>query len=129
MKGMVIALASVLLVCVSIGFSYAQEEDMEFSYGTVVSVSGNQVVVSEYDYDQDAETELTYTADPAATFEGVNSVKEIAKGDIIEIDYEVKNGKNIAKRIFVEKDIQEEMVPSDVYDEPVPDNLPEEMEY
>ena len=82
----------------------AQEaEETEFSYGTVKSVTGNQLVVSEYDYDADKDIDVTYTVPPEAKLENVASVQEIAAGDIVDIDFVAKDGQKVVSLITVEK--------------------------
>jgi hypothetical protein len=59
--------------------------------------------VSEYDYEKDEYTSVAYAIDPAVKLDNVKSLTEIAAGDTVDIDYVVKDGKNIAKIIAVEK--------------------------
>jgi hypothetical protein len=84
-------------------------EGAEFSYGTVKSVAGDQLVVSEYDYENDNDIDVTYSVSPEATFEGVASLSEIAAGDSVDIDYEIKDGQKVAVSIAVEKAELEEL--------------------
>lgn len=81
--------------------------DAEFSYGTVKSVSVDQIVVSEYDYDADKDVEVTYTVTGDTKFENVSSVSEIAAGDSVDVDFMVKDGQKIASAISVEKPVDE----------------------
>lgn len=86
--------------------TFAQEEDVEYGYGTVVKVneSKKEIVVSEYDYDNDTEINITYSVDSNAKFANVDSIREIKVGDEISIDYmEDETGKKIAKVISVYK--------------------------
>jgi len=83
-------------------------EGAEFSYGTVKSASGDQLVVSEYDYENDKDIDVTYTVGPEATFEGVASFSEIVAGDSVDIDYEIKGDQKIAVSIAVEKVTEDE---------------------
>ena len=86
----------------------AQEAgDTEFSYGTVKSITGNQIVVSEYDYDSDKDVEATYTTTADTKLENVKSVQEIAVGDSVDIDFAVKNGQKVASALTVEKPTDE----------------------
>lgn len=86
----------------------AQEAaDTEFSYGTVKSISGNQIVVSEYDYDADKDVEVAYTTTADTKLENVKSVQEIAVGDSVDIDFAVKNGQKVASALTVEKPTDE----------------------
>jgi hypothetical protein len=122
-----LAVTTVLLLalagCFISSLSYAQEdeeaavvvEETEYSYGIVSSVSANQIVVKEINYDTDEETDVTYSIDPAVKLEGVESLTDIAAGDMVDIDYVVKDDKKIAKIISVEKEMPvEESVEEDV---------------
>ena len=79
------------------------EETTEFSYGTVKSVSEGTLVVTEYDYDNDKDIEVTYSVPATTTLDGVGQLNEIAPGDAVDIDYVVKGGERAASTISVEK--------------------------
>ena len=113
-------LVLILVIAFSIGFypSFALAEDpqaaaaeeplvefegTEFSYGTVKSVSNDQIVVSEYDYENDKDVDVTYSVSPEATFEGVAGIGEIAAGDSIDMDYELKGDQKVAVSVAIEK--------------------------
>ena len=86
----------------------AQAEDTtEFSYGAVKSISENQVVVTEYDYDNDKDMDVAYSVPANVTLEGAAKLTEIVIGDAVDIDYVVKNGQKIASVISVEKGTEE----------------------
>ena len=114
-----------VLICIITVFSstqtFAQEEDIEYSWGTVKSISSSQIVVTEYDYDNDEDVEATYSVDPKVELIGVKSLEDIAVGDSLDIEYIIQSGKKIAKVITVEKlfkaEEQEEYVPIETYDE------------
>ena len=131
MKSYVILAALLVFGLVAMGAtpSFAQEtEEMEYSYGTVKSVSGNQIVVREYDYDKDEDVDINYDVDPAAKFDNVASIKDVAVDDIIEIDYITKDAKRIAKVIYIEKPVTEEVPVGNT--EPAPGTSPaENVEY
>ncbi len=96
-----------VLICVITVFSsaqtFAQEEDVEYSWGTVKSISSNEIVVTEYDYDKDEDVEVTYSIDPKVELEGVKTLKDITVGDSLDIKYVIQGGKKIAKVITVEE--------------------------
>ena len=79
------------------------EEETEFSWGTAKKISSNQIVVTEWDTDRFEEVDVVYTIDPKVKLKNVNSLKDIAAGDKVEIDYVIKDDKRIAKVIVVEK--------------------------
>jgi hypothetical protein len=116
MKKLSVALALMaagFLTVSLVGMSYAQDKpemevpsvETEYSTGMVVSVDEtlNQIVVREYDYNQDQEVEVTYTVNQETTFEDVASLKDIAAGDSIEIEFVSENGAKIAKMVTIEK--------------------------
>jgi len=108
---LVIATALVLgfLMCSASGTSLAQEEEeIEYSWGRISSVSSNQIVVTEYDYDSDEEVDVTYIVDLKTKFRGVVSLKEIKIGDSVSIDYIDTGGKKVAKVVDVERSTEEE---------------------
>lgn len=132
MKGYLVVAGLVLglLLCSVPGISLAQEvEELEYSWGKVSSVSSEQIVVTEYDYDADKEVDVTYTLDPEVELKNVESLEDIKVGDSVEIDYVVKDGKRVAKIITtVEEPSEEEPTPSETYEEE-PEYSPEEVEY
>ena len=113
------------LMCIITVFSsvqtFAQEEDVEYAWGTAKTISSNQIVVIEYDYDNDQDIEATYSVDPKVELRGVNSLKDITAGDSLDIEYVIQSGKKIAKVITVEKaskaEEQEEYLPLETYEE------------
>jgi len=91
------------LMCSVSGVSLAQEEEKtEYSWGKVSSASSSQIVVTEYDYDSDEDADVTYTIDPKVEFKNVDSLKSIAVGDSVDIEYVIKDGKKVVKVIAVE---------------------------
>ncbi len=96
-------------------------EETEFSFGTVKSNNENQLVVSEYDYESNADMDVTYQVAADATFENVASLKEIAVGDSVDVDFLVENGQKKAVAITVEKPLPED-------EEAALDNAPDEAE-
>jgi hypothetical protein len=89
----------------------APAEDTDYTYGIVSSVGTDQIVIKEYDYDKDVEVETTYLVATDTKIENAASLKEIAKGDSVEIDYIAKDDKKMAKIITVEKPLAEEATP------------------
>lgn len=92
--------------------SFAQEENVEYGYGTVVKVdkAKNEIVISEYDYDSDEEVDITYSVHPNVEFENVDLLTEINPGTYVDIRYVVgEGGKRIVKFIDVYKGEPEEI--------------------
>ena len=81
-------------------------EEPEYAFGTVKSVSKDQVVVTEFDYDTGEEKEVAYSIDPKAEISGVNSLQEVASGDEVDVDYLVKDGKNVAVALSFAKPVE-----------------------
>lgn len=96
-----------VFMCVALFFSaaqiFAQEENMEYSWGTVKSMSSGRVTVVEYNFDSDEDVEVTYSVGPEVKLEGVEFLSGIAVDDSLDIEYIVKNNKKIAVAIAVEK--------------------------
>lgn len=83
-------------------------EDLEYTFGTVKSVDGGQIVISEFDYDTGQEKEAAYEVDPKAELSNVKSLQEIKVGDEVDVDYRVEGEKKIAQAIAVAKPLQPE---------------------
>ena len=99
-----------LFVSSLLDVSMAQEEETETEYasGIVKSISGNQIVVSEYDDEYEIEIDEKYIIDPNTKYENVDSQKDISSGDYVEIGHVFEGGKKIAVLISVEKPTEEE---------------------
>jgi len=110
------------LVFVFLGFvplfaQYEAEDEINYSYGVVVSSSPNQIVLLEYDYDRDEEVQVTYEINVDTKVENVESLDNLQKDDNVEIYYKEAEGKKIA--VSVEKEL--------FVDEDTTLNIPEEM--
>lgn len=77
-------------------------EESEYSYGEVSSISSDQIVVKEFDYESNSEIETAYLIDNDTILDGVNSLGDVSVGDMADIEYELVGGDRIAKMIFVE---------------------------
>ena len=123
-------LVFLFLMCYMSGVSLAQEEEMEYSWGKVSSLSSNQITVKEYDYESDEEVDVTYAIDPEVKIKNVNSLEEITIGDSVGIDFVVRNSEKVAKAIVVEKSsYEEEYTPEEEYEEESEETYEEEPEY
>lgn len=85
-----------------------EEMAADYAYGTVVEVSADRLVVSEYDEILGIAANVTYTVDPQAALYDVQSLAEIAVGDEVDLDYVMKDGGRMATAITVEKFSEEE---------------------
>lgn len=82
----------------------APVEEMEYSFGEVKSISSSQLVLLEYDYLTDKESDVTYAVDPAVALENAKSLDEIKTGDSVEIDYLTQGDTKLVKTIILEKE-------------------------
>ncbi len=85
----------------------AGDVEEQYSYGVVVSTAAEQLVLLEYDYEQDADVEVSYAINADTKLENVGSVTEIAKDDNVEVLYVEKDGQKIATQITKEERIEE----------------------
>ena len=80
------------------------QEDMEYAYGTVVKVdeARKEIVVGEYDWEDDSETTVIYSLDPNVEIENIGSIAEIFPGMSVDIEYvSTEGGKRVAKLVTV----------------------------
>lgn len=84
------------------------EDETEFSFGTVKSVTDNQLIVSEYDYESNADVDVPYEVSADTEFENAASLKDVAAGDSVDVDFLAVDGKKKAVAITVEKPLTEE---------------------
>ena len=106
--GLIIVLMCVLAMvlpaaCFSQDDGMPAENDVEYSYGTVVTVNkdSGEMTISEYDWSNDTEAEVTFAVDPKVELENVTDWKEIAAGSEVDIEYVMANGKKTARYISV----------------------------
>lgn len=82
----------------------AQEtKDLQAAFGSVIKTSENQIVISQYNSDQEIDQEVTYVVDPQTHIEGATTVGEIAAGQEVEILYEDLDGNKVAR--FISKEL------------------------
>ena len=86
----------------------AAEQETEFSYGTVKNVGPDQLVVSEYDYESNSDVEVSYKVSADTEFENVGSLKEVAVGDAVDIDFVLSGDDKVAVAITVEKPLSDD---------------------
>ena len=82
-------------------------ETLDYASGIVQRTSPTQIVLREYDYETDADKEVTYMLDTKVEFENVDSHNNITIGDIADIEYITRGGRRVATYIYVEKRAQE----------------------
>lgn len=96
----------------------AEADNTDYSFGTVVNIGPDTITVSEYDYESDKETEVAYKIAEDAEFTNAQSLKDIVKGDSVDITFVEENGQKTAVAVLVEKlaEIQDEDE-EQIYDE------------
>ena len=75
------------------------DETLEYTYGSVVSVSPTVVVISEYNYESDQEVQMSYGVNAETKFNNISSLQELAKDDNVDIYYKVLGDQKVAKMI------------------------------
>ena len=84
------------------------DKELEYTFGTVKSVSPSQIVITEFDYDTGEEKEMAYDIDPKVELNNAKSIQEITQGDEVDIDYKMDGEKKIAQVISVAKPLPAE---------------------
>ena len=78
-------------------------KDLQAAFGSVVKASETEMVISQYNSEQEMDQEVTYTVDPQTHLEGAATAAEIAAGEEVEILYEEMDGKKVAR--FISKEL------------------------
>lgn len=112
----------VFVFAVNTAVSFAQENINEdkFSFGKVVSINAQEVMVKEYDFARDADVEVAYTITAETELGNVNAVTDLVADDDIVIDYVEKDGKRVVTTLVKEDKGAE----APVADEGVPAEAP-----
>ncbi|MFA5088436.1 MAG: hypothetical protein WC552_05315 [Candidatus Omnitrophota bacterium] len=108
MKKLVLVLFVALAVFCACGISRAQDmEEENYSYGLAVSVSGEEIILLEHDYETEADLQVSYTVTPDTELTNINSLGDIAQDDAIEIYYKEADGKKTATAVIKELNSEE----------------------
>jgi hypothetical protein len=83
----------------------AAAPDLQWLWGEVISVNPQEqsMSVKYLDYDSDMEKTIELVSDAGTKFEEVKGLDEIKPQDTVSIEYLVKDGKNVARGITVER--------------------------
>ncbi|MEW5759105.1 MAG: hypothetical protein AB1755_06570 [Candidatus Omnitrophota bacterium] len=110
-KKILIFLVIFLLALTSISFAEGSglQEEIDYSYGRIVSISDSKLELSEYDYDKNIEITNVYLLDPAVEIRNTKALNELSAGDNIEIDFIIKNNEKIIKVITLEQNDDDEL--------------------
>lgn len=96
-------------------------KDLQAAFGSVVKASAADIVISQYNSEQEMDQEVTYAVDPQTHIEGAASTAEIAAGEEVEILYEEMGGSKVAR--FISKELlPDDEMEDDYTDEDMPDN-------
>ena len=78
-------------------------KDLQAAFGSVVKASETEIVISQYNSEQEMDQEVAYTIDTQTHIEGAVTAVEIAAGEEVEILYEETDGKKVAR--FLSKEL------------------------
>jgi hypothetical protein len=76
--------------------------------GTITAISAEQLTVRAYDLDDGQYIEKVYLLNKNPSLKNINSLQELQTGDNVNLEYYVKDQKNIVAAIFIEKLSEEE---------------------
>jgi hypothetical protein len=63
------------------------DEEDKFTFGEVVSVDGDSIVLREYDFTADADVETVYVVTPETEYGNINDLRDLSSGDDVVIDF------------------------------------------
>ena len=75
------------------------EETLEYTYGSIVSASPVEVVINEYNYETDEESNVSYLINPETKFNNIDSAQSLVKDDNVDIYYKVIGDQRVARMI------------------------------
>ena len=107
MKKYFVISVSIISLCVGISLAMAQDNeeedildgDLEYTYGSVVSVTPAEIVINEYNYESDQEVQVSYVVNGETKFNKINSAQELAKDDNVDVYYKVIGEQKVAQLI------------------------------
>ncbi len=99
-----------------------EDEGLMYTYGTVVSVTQDAIVLNEYDFDSDSFKEVTYSVSPKVQWENIKAAVELAAGDSVEIYFTEEGGKKVAKTVG--KDVEDSLDDADMEETDTDDASP-----
>ncbi|MBF0478124.1 MAG: hypothetical protein HQL26_01440 [Candidatus Omnitrophica bacterium] len=86
----------------------ATDENLGFAFGSLKSINGNTIVVTEQDDVSGKATDTETVADAETAYEGIAGLADLKAGDVIEVVYQDLNGKKTAKMISKSDTTKEE---------------------
>ena len=122
-KFLTAGLGLMALTALLAGCGMAQEEKVpskaevkeESIYGEGLSVNEAAVsmTVQYYDYDTDEEKNLDVVVDKNTKFDNAASLKEVKKGDWVDVSYSSQADKKVAISVIVEREEEELTAPAE----------------
>ncbi|MBI5149860.1 MAG: hypothetical protein HZA28_03715 [Candidatus Omnitrophica bacterium] len=109
-----ICLAVALAGSVAVRAGAQETKDLQAAFGSVVKASASEVVISQYNSEQETDQEVTYAVDPQTHLEGVTAAGEFVAGEEVEILYEEVAGTKMARFISRELLPEEDMQADDI---------------
>ena len=106
MKKTLTILMALALPFMALGASWGQEEEpkYDFAYGALVSKTSDQITISEYNFDTDAEESVAYTVNEYTDFDGGEGLTGLNVGDEIEVLYTAEGGQKVAVSVAESKE-------------------------
>ena len=102
-------------------------KDLQAAFGSVVKASETEIVISQYNSEQEMDQEVAYTVDPQTHLEGAATAAEIAAGEEVEILYEEMDGKKaarfISKELLPDDEMQEDYTEDEVSSNAISEDL------
>jgi len=95
------------------------EEQWEFTFGKVVSVSNDQITISEYNLESEQEVEVTYGVSATTEFINIEGLSGLKPGDDVEIEFKEVDGQKIAMALAKDEEV--------MMDEGIGDMMEEDM--
>ena len=86
------------------------DEDLEYTYGSIINSSPAEIIVSEYNYETDEEVQMMYILSPETKFSNVAGATNLVKDDNVDIYYKVTGGKKIAAMVTKDDTVYESEV-------------------
>jgi hypothetical protein len=107
MKRLLLSIAIVLSVLLSFGHVNAQAQDEGeslYSYGEVISIAEDQIMVREFDYTTGEEVDVVYFITSGTILDPVDSLDQVRPSDLVDIEFiRARDGNNIAIEIFIDR--------------------------
>lgn len=85
----------------------APEEEDHFSFGKVRSVSRHCIVLTEYDFAVDADTQVVYLVTPSTELGNIDALEDLSPGDSVVLDYRMDGDRRIVTTLVKEEQEEE----------------------